>query len=180
MRIWREGCKLFIEVPPKGDNDRPAFFAELLGVVFAGWRSANTVIYDTQTFSLSATAAHVKRIAWAAEKRGYDISEKARLLMREIEQKREEELEIERMIEEQRSARKRAISKLKNGCIWCGFLSFDGKKYVCSASGKPCVTDSEEIERLFEEWKQTKVYTRPTPFPNEECQYLEVLKDEKI
>ena len=180
MRIWCEGSKLFIEVPPKEDKDRTPFFSELSGVMFAGWQDSNTVIYDTQAFSLSATAAHVKRITWAAEARGYDVSEKARLLMREIAQKREEEREIERMIEEQKSARKTAISKLKNGCVWCGLLSFDGKKYICGANGKPCVTDSEETERLFEEWKQTKVYTRPTPFPNKECQYMEVLKDEKL
>ena len=180
MRVWNEGSKLFIEVPPKGDKDRAPFFSELSDVLFAGWQNANTVVYDTNTFSLRATAAHVKRIVWATEKRGYDISEKARSLMQEIEQKREEELEIERIIEEQKRARKTAISKLKNGCGWCGLLSFDGEKYVCGANGKPCVTDNEEMERLFEEWKQTKVYTRPTPFPNKECQYLEVLKDEKF
>ena len=180
MRVWNEGSKLFIEVPPKGDKDRAPFFSELSDVLFAGWQNANTVVYDTNTFSLRATAAHVKRIVWATEKRGYDISEKARSLMREIELKYEDEREVERMIEEQKKARKTAISKLKNGCGWCGLLSFDGEKYVCGANGKPCVTDNEEIERLFEEWKQPKVYTRPTPFPNKECQYLEVLKDEKL
>ena len=176
MRIWKEGTALFIEVPEKGTNDRTAFFSELSDVLFAGWQNANTVVYDTKTFSVSATASHVQKIVCATEKRGYDISEEARLLLREIEQKREEEREVERMIKEQKRARETAIFKLKRGCEYCGLLSFDGEKYVCGANGKPCVTDSEETERLFEEWKQTKVYTRPTPFPNKDCRYLEVLK----
>lgn len=176
MRIWSESSKLFIEVPEKGTNDRTAFFSELSGVLFAGWKDENTVVYDTNTFRLSATAAHVKRIIWTTKSRGYDISPKAYALMRKIEQKREEEREVERMIEEQKRTRETAIFKLKNGCGRCGLLSFDGEKYVCGANGNPCVTDNEETERLFEEWKQTKVYTRPTPFPNKECQYLEVLK----
>ena len=180
MRIWNDGSKLFIEVPPKGDKDRTPFFSELSGVMFAGWKDVNTVVYDTQTFSVAACESHLKRITWAAEKRGYEISKEARLLMRDIEQKREEEREIERMIEEQKRARKTAISRIKNGCGLCGLLTYNGERYICGANDKPCVTDSEEIERLFEEWKQTKAYTRPTPFPNEECQYLEVLKDEKI
>ena len=176
MKIWNEGAKLFIEVPPKGENDRSAFFSELSGVLFAGWEDTNTVVYDTQAFSVRATATQLRRIVLATNKRNYTVSDEARRLMQKIKRKDEEEREIEQMIEEQRESRERAISKLKTGCGFCGLLSWDGEKYVCSANGKSCATDNEEVERIFEEWKQTKVYVRPTPFPNKECQYTEVLK----
>lgn len=176
MRIWNEGAKLFIEVPEKGENDRSVFFSELSGVLFAGWQGENTVVYDTQTFSVRATAAQLRRIAFATNKRDYTVSDEARRLMQKIKRKDEEEREIEQMIKEQREARERALSKLKTGCGFCGLLSWDGDKYVCGANGKPCATDNEEVERIFEEWKATKAYVRPTPFPNKECQYTEVLK----
>lgn len=176
MRIWNEGAKLFIEVPEKDKNDRSVFFSELSGVLFAGWQDTNTVVYDTQTFSVRATAAQLRRIVWATSKRNYTVSDEARRLMQKIKRKDEEEREIGQMIEEQREARERALSKLKTGCGFCGLLSWDGDKYVCGANSKPCATDNEEVERIFEEWKQTKVYARPTPFPNKECQYLQSLR----
>lgn len=176
MRIERNGDRLFIEVPPKGENERTEVFSKLSNVLFAGWKDENTVIYDTTTFSIKTTAWQLRMIKEIAKSKGYSISDEASLLFAKIARKYEEEKEIERMVEEQRRTRETAISKLKTGCKFCGLLKWDGKRYVCGANDIPCATDPEEAERNFEEWKITKVYSRLTPFPNNQCQYLEVLK----
>ncbi|MBQ9728212.1 MAG: hypothetical protein IJV85_01305 [Clostridia bacterium] len=176
MKIECKGSQILIEIPPKETSERTAILSALSGVMFAGWSGADTIIYDTTLFSLGATASHLRMIELVAKGRGYDVSAEALGLMAKIKRKYAEEQEVERMIEQQRESRKTAISRLKNGCEFCGLLTWNGVRYVCGGNDKPCATDPEEVERNFEEWKLTRVFKRLTPFPNNDCQYLEVLR----
>ncbi len=176
MKIDAKENKLVIEVAPKGAKERTDFFSSLRGVIFQEWLGENVIVYDTTAFSLHATALTVRLMESVAERIGFEITENARILMGEIALKDRDEQELKGIAEAEQAAKKRAIAKQQQGCGLCTFLKVEGRHYVCAANGKPCATDMRETERLFEEWKLTKIYRRETPFPNEECQYLEVMR----
>lgn len=175
MKIDRNGDKLVIYLPSEGES-RIDFFHGTFGVFYQEWIDGNTPVFDTEVFSLSATAASCKLIQSVAKRLGFEITDGANALLEKIAEKHEEWMHAERIKEAERMARERAILRLKNGCGFCLSLSWNGKAYICKKNEKPCATSAEEIERLFEEWKETKMYVRPTPFPNSECTEIEVLR----
>lgn len=175
MKIDREGSKLVISLP-MDEDDRHDFLMEMRFIMFHGWLDKNTAVFDTSVHSIDVTAKACVIIARVAERMKFEITESAKEMLAEMRQKYEEKLDAERKAKEAEWARQRAIEKLKSGCMFCLSLKTDGNKWVCEKSGTPCFTSASEIEQLYEEWKETKVFRRPTPFPNRECPHTEVLR----
>jgi hypothetical protein len=176
MRIDVDGKKLVIHLPQKGESARQDFLHSTFGILYHEWRDSNTAVYDTEVFGLTTTAKDCRCIKYIAERLGFDITNGARALLEEIAEKHEELARANRIAEAEEMARKRAIFRVKQGCGFCPSLKWNGRDWECKKNGKRCATSAEEIERLFEEWKETKVFIRPTPFPNSECEFFEVLK----
>lgn len=177
MFISRNKNWLVIGLGEKESN-RSDFFYSLRGIPFAGWLDKNTVTYNTTAFCEETTAKHLQRIESAAKTRGVQITDSASELFDDFARKLEEINKAKQEAEERETAKKRAICKTQYGCGWCDSLSWIDGKPFCGHTNSYCEIDSVETERLFEEWKLTKVYQRPTPFPVKGCKHLEKLKEQ--
>lgn len=176
MKIERDGEKLIIKLPPQGDEKRRAFLYDTYEVLYQEWYDKNTPVFDTGCFGLGATAKYCSWIEKIARRHGFEITDEANALFEEIA-KRQEQAEEEKLRREMKElARKKAVSLLHVGCGWCESLKWDGNRYICEKHDMPCVTSAEEVEWLFELWKETKSFRRPTPFPHKNCEELEVLR----
>ena len=72
-----------------------------------------------------------------------------------------------------------ALSKKQNGCGWCKELRHKGHGHVCEYTQKNVRYKNDDIELAFENWKETKIYETPTPYPNAECPYIKYLEEIK-
>ena len=176
MKIDRQETCFVITLPDKGANERIEFLSALRGVIFREWQDKNTPIYDTTLFSISATGNTCAAMKFIAERMGFEITPSANELFEEIALKHAEWYDTVRKTEEYKKARERAFMRVKYGCGLCEYLSWNNREYVCKKNNKPCSISNDEVELIFEEWKETKILRRPTPFPNKECDELEVLR----
>lgn len=179
MRVDVLGRKIIVTVPDKSEGyKRSEAFAALREVHFHEWIDGNTVAISLDVHSEDSTISLVKRLETGARIYGAEISEEAQEIFDKYEELRRFKAEEKARAEEEKRKRNLAISKVRHGCYLCESLKWDGKRWICEAHEKPCEQSMDEIELLFEEWKETgyTAFKRPTPFPVAECKYLEVLK----
>lgn len=174
MRITLKENLLYVKIAD--EQGRGKFFYDLNGVPFHSWVDAETVTYDLTAFSERTTALHVKKIASAARRSGIEVSEEAETLFSKyisIYERYQEEERRARM-EEADAQRKinAGLSKQKYGCSLCEDLKWDHGMPFCQHCAERCTVDSWEVERLFEEYKETRRMQRPTAFPAKGCKYV--------
>ncbi|MBQ3221166.1 MAG: hypothetical protein IJB34_04325 [Clostridia bacterium] len=169
-----------------GDSNRQRteFTARTQAVFYSRWaeEQENTLVYDPRRFSLEGTAVQLSMIYKAGKIAGLDVSDEAQALFdeyaKELEALKEKRLAERLSAEGRKKQRDAAIRTLQAGCRPCDHLAWNGKRFVCRKHDcRECVTDAEEAERLYEAWKETRVYRRPTPFPHSECHMLDVVKE---
>lgn len=173
MKIDRVGDNLIIDISDTEDRERSKFFYALSGVPFSGWLNSNTVVYDTALFTEQTTAIHLRRIRNSAINRGVHITSPAEELFEKFSKRLEEIEYYRRLDQEKQRAEREAACTVKIGCCLCDSLKWIKGKPFCEYVGKYCALDSNEVEDLYEEWKETKKYKRPTPFPVKGCKVIE-------
>ena len=177
MKIEEIGKKLVIDFAESEEKRRGAFFYGLSGIPFSEWLSDTQVSYDPTVREDRVAYLQMRRIQNVAKTHKVPITEEACMLIETYRERYEAE-EIARMEQEAMQAkRERAQAKLKHGCTVCEELEWnrEQKRYVCKVSGMVCENSMEETEMLLELWKESRVFRRNTPFPNQACKYLEVL-----
>lgn len=173
MKIDREDDSLIIGVRDIDSEEYSDFFYALRGIMFERWIDSNTVAYNTTLFSEETTARELRHIRTAATNFDVHITESADEIFTKYEKLLEEIELAERIANEKKLAEERAKCKVKKGCCLCTHLKWINGKPFCEYVGEYCKVDDNEVEYLFEVYKQTKIYSRPTPFPVDGCKFIE-------
>lgn len=177
MKIDRQGESLLLEVANE-NGEFSNFYYELKGIPIH-FVEKTKIAYVFALRDDEQAANDLRLIKYLAQVHKVEITESADALFEEYARKLDEIVKAREEEREKKHARNIAITRLKNGCGLCEHIEWIGGKGFCKYANVFCRVDSEETERLFEEWKLTKTYRRSTPFPVKQCKYLEDIKGVK-
>ena len=175
MKIDRQGESLLLDVANK-NGELSNFYYTLKGIPIH-FVEENKIAYVFALRDDEQAAKDLRLIKYLAQVHKVEITESALAVFEEYARKLDEIEKARKEAREKEHARNIAITRLKNGCGLCVHLKWINGKGFCDYAKRFCKIDSEETERLFEEWKLTKRYVRATPFPVKECEYLEKIKE---
>lgn len=175
MKIDRQGESLLLDIANK-NGELSNFYYELKGIPIH-FVEGNKIAYVFAVRDDEQAAKDLRLIKYLAQVHKVEITESAVAVFDEYARKLDEIVKAREEAKEKEHARNIAMSRLKNGCGLCPSIKWIDGKGFCEYAKKFCKIDSEETERLFEEWKLTKRYSRPTPFPVNGCKYLEDIKE---
>ena len=171
IKVDVQDGNMIFEIPNGGDGwwtydgKRRSTFLRLLNVSLDGWIDKDTAYARVDKLS----DEELIEIGRLYQEYGREITSAAQAV---IEDAKAREIERKARLEEVESKAKivrNAVYHAENGCRLCDYH----KNGFCKHANKYCLTNSYQEELAFEEYKITKKYIRPTPYPVKGCYWMD-------